>query len=101
MRCVVRGSRIVMLAFALFGAGVPQGLAASPAEEFEKDAAAALGKMQKGLSEVRKSLENLIEALPRYGLPRFDEDGNIVIERHDQEPGQGKNSDLDEESPEI
>ncbi|WP_343559299.1 hypothetical protein [Kiloniella sp. b19] len=101
MKRVVRGSRIVLVALALLGTGMSQAVADSPAEEFERDAEEAIGKMQEGLSDVQKSLENLIESLPRYGLPRFDDDGNIVIERHDQKPQQDENAGPDEETPEI
>ncbi len=62
------------LAVALVFAG--PGMAAPPAPEDQ-----AKEKLREGAERIMEAIELMIRAIPTYGMPRIDDDGNIIIPR--------------------
>ena len=38
-------------------------------------------KLREGAARIMEAIELMIRAIPTYGMPRIDEDGNIIIPR--------------------
>lgn len=45
--------------------------------------------VQEMLARLSESMAGLVEILPRYGMPRINEEGDIVIPRLDEAPREG------------
>lgn len=56
--------------------------AAPDARDWQGAARQALEQLDRALDH----LEGMVERLPSYGMPYVDEDGDIVIPRHDRTP---------------
>ncbi len=79
---------LVLIAAALAAAlvlGAPGVAAAAASEDQAKE------KLRQGAARIMEAIELMIRAIPTYGMPRIDDDGNIIIPRRggplDQAPG--------------
>ncbi len=81
MYCVmVSGDRIraAWLALAVFGLGAVISAPAAADSPLTKEEERAL---RDGAAKIIEGIESIIRAIPTYGLPEIDADGNIIIPR--------------------
>lgn len=75
MRVLTAAAAIMLLAFPALAADP-----SAPGESQRKQEQAAELAIE-ATQKLMAALELLIQSLPQYGMPRIDEDGNIVIPR--------------------
>lgn len=70
---------------ALTAAVLALALAAAPAAAQSEDKSQQPGEMaREGIERLMNAIETFVQSLPQYGVPRIDEEGNIVIPRLDK-----------------
>ena len=75
MRIATAAAALIILTAPAFADDVP------PPEDSQQKQDQAAKLAMEATQKLMQALELLIKSLPQYGLPRIDEDGNIIIPR--------------------
>ena len=93
MRVLTAAAAIMILAMPALAADP------SPPEESQSQQEKAAELALEATQKLMLALELLIKSLPQYGLPRIDEDGNIIIPRlPESAPAEPESGDGDTDS---
>jgi len=73
--------------------------AATPAAAQESEGPGPSERAREGAEQILDALRGLLQMMPRYGMPRVEEDGDIVIPRLDDPDGETPQGDGPENGP--
>lgn len=76
-------SPAVLAAMLLAAAASPPALAQAPAAGEEREQGSPEELAREGLERLMRALEGFLRTIPQYGVPRVEENGDIVIPRLD------------------